>query len=297
MADYLSIDIGGTYIKYAFMTEEGNLHGHLKIKTKENIDQALLKQVEAIVNGAISTYPIKGVGISTAGIVNREKGEIIYAGPTIKNYKGTAIKAPLSRQFNLPVHVENDVNAALLGERWKGASSGQNNVFCITLGTGIGGAYYHDQLMDGFHHQANSVGYLLYDSMTKTNYESRASTAALKQRIITELGAEISTKDVFERAKRGDIECLSVIESWAKEVAQGLAQIIIMIDPKCIIIGGGISAQGDFLIQLIQKQVPQFLPNDFLKTEIKVAQLFNDAALYGAVYPFFQATVPKKEEI
>lgn len=287
MAEYLSIDIGGTYIKYAFVNEKGNLHGHSKIKTKENVDQALIKQVDGIVNEAINTVTIKGVGISTAGIVDRKKGEIIYAGPTIKNYQGTAIKAHLSRQFNLPIHVENDVNAALLGERWKGAGVEENDVFCITLGTGIGGAYYHNQLMDGFNHQANSIGYMLYDLGTKTNYEKRASTAALKQTIVNELGPEISTMDVFDRAKRGDPECNFIIETWSKEVAQGLAQIIILIDPKCIIIGGGISAQGDFLIKPIEKQLPQFLPNDFLKTEIKIAQLFNDAALYGAVYPFF----------
>lgn len=287
MAEYLSIDIGGTYIKYAFMSNHGELHDHKKVRTKENIDHALLKQVGDIVREATSNSTIEGVGISTAGIVDREKGEIIYAGPTIKDYQGTAIKAHLSRELNLPVHVENDVNAALLGERWKGAASNENDVFCITLGTGIGGAYYHHQLVDGDNNQANSVGYLLYDDKTKTNYETRASTSALMSMIKNKFGIDISTKDIFERAKRGDDVCVSIIETWSKEVAKGLAQIIILIDPKCIIIGGGISAQGDYLLNHIQKQVTQFLPNDFLKTEIKIAQLFNDAALYGAVYPFF----------
>ncbi|MGY0692423.1 ROK family protein [Virgibacillus sp. FSP13] len=287
-AEYLSIDIGGTYIKYAFMNDEHQLHGHQKVETKENTNNAILKQIEDIIKSATSNYTVKGIGISTAGIVDREKGEIIYAGPTIKNYKGTAFKAHLSQLFDLPIHVENDVNAALLGELWKGAASSQDHAFCITLGTGIGGAYYHDQLVDGFHHQANSVGYLLYDKETGTNYESRASTTALNQLINNELGGGISTKTVFDRAKRGDEKCMSIIETWAQEVAKGLAQIIIMTDPKCILIGGGISKQGDHLLKPIQKYITQFLPSNFLKAELKIAQLFNNAALYGAVYPFFK---------
>ncbi|PAV30823.1 hypothetical protein CIL05_03630 [Virgibacillus profundi] len=291
MGHYLSIDIGGTYIKYALIDERHRLYHHQKTKTPENIDQAILKQIDTIVEAVADKHNIDGIGISTAGIVDREKGEIIYAGPTIKDYKDTAFKRELTEKYKLPVHVENDVNAALLGEIWKGAARNQNNVFCITLGTGIGGAYYDHQLMDGSHHQANSVGYLLYEPETRTNYEGRASTAALNKLIAKELGEEISAIAVFERAKNGDETCSSIIQSWTKEVAKGLSQIILLTDPKCILIGGGVSAQGDYLLEQIQNQLELFLPDNFLKTELKIAELFNDAALYGAVYPFFDVAV------
>ncbi|MGE7602456.1 ROK family protein [Peribacillus sp. NPDC097675] len=288
MADYLSIDIGGTFIKYALLNEQKHLHGHQKIATKENNDNDILEQVESIISSVSEHTEIRGVGISTAGIVDREKGEIIYAGPTIKNYKGTAFKAHLSQKFHLPISVENDVNAALIGELWQGAAQKENDVFCITLGTGIGGAYYHNKIMDGAHHQAHSVGYLLYDPNTQSNYESRASTSALNRMIEEELGNGVSTEEVFEKAKLGEEPYLTLIESWSKEVANGLAQIILMVDPACILIGGGISRQGTYLLDHIQKQLPQFLPNGFLKTKLKIAQLYNDASLYGAIYPFFK---------
>ena len=288
MADYLSIDIGGTFIKYALLDDQKRLHGHQKIATKENIDHAILEQVESIIASVSADTVISGVGISTAGIVDREKGEIIFAGPTIKHYKGTAFKAHLSRKFPFPIHVENDVNAALIGELWQGAAQQENDVFCITLGTGIGGAYYHNHIMDGAHHQANSVGYLLYDPETKTNYETRASTTAINRMIEKEFGKDVSTEEVFERAKRGEDPYIALIESWSKEVAKGLAQIILLVDPTCILIGGGISRQGDFLLKHIQKQLTTYLPADFLKTELKIAQLYNDASLFGAVYPFFK---------
>lgn len=288
MADYLSIDIGGTFIKYALLDDQMQLHGHQKIATKENINHDILKQVESIISSVSTHTVISGIGISTAGIVDREKGEIIFAGPTIQNYKGTAFKAHLTRKFSFPITVENDVNAALIGELWQGAAQLKNNVFCITLGTGIGGAYYHNQIIDGTYHQANSVGYLLYDPATQTNYESRASTTALNRMIEKEFGKGVSTKEVFARAKLGEDTYLSLIETWSKEVARGLAQIILLVDPTCILIGGGISRQGDFLLKHIQKQLTTFLPNGFLKTEIKIAQLYNDASLFGAVYPFFK---------
>ncbi|MET1177472.1 ROK family protein [Peribacillus simplex] len=284
---FLSIDIGGTFIKFALIDEQQQLIHQQKTATKENLDHAILKQVEEIVINTMSRYTISGIGISTAGIVDRDKGRIIYAGPTIKNYRGTNFKKYISDTFHLPVHVENDVNAALLGERWKGAAMDDQDVFCITLGTGIGGAYYHEGLMDGSYHQANSVGYLLYDSETETNFEMKASTSALNARIQSEIGDDLTARQVFDRAKQGDHTCNTVIAAWAREVAKGLAQIILIVDPSSIIIGGGISAQGPFLLKYIQQFIPQYLPINFMKTKIKIAKLGNDAALYGAVYPFF----------
>lgn len=291
MANYLSIDIGGTFIKYALLDEKQQLIHRQKTPTNENIDQAIIKQVTAIAADYNSRFELHGIGISTAGIVNRDRGEISYAGPTIKDYRGTNFKKALA-PFQLPVHVENDVDAALLGERWKGAAAGQDNVFCITLGTGIGGAWFHDGLLDGAHSQANSVGYLLYDPETKTNFEMRASTSALNHRIKSDLGDGITAKDVFDRAKKGDASCEAVISDWTREIAAGLAQIILIADPSCIIIGGGISAQGTYLLDLIKKHIPAFLPAGFMKTDIRIAQLRNDAALYGAVSPFAGGVLP-----
>src|SRR5690625_4533732 len=118
---YLSIDIGGTYIKYALLDDKVNLTHHGKVHTPVNQNNAIVSEVKSIIIKYKEQFAVSGVGISTAGIVNREKGEIIYAGPTIQDYKGTNFKQLLA-DTNLPIHVENDVNSALLGERWKGRS-------------------------------------------------------------------------------------------------------------------------------------------------------------------------------
>lgn len=288
MKHYLAIDIGGTYIKSAIFDEQQNMYDHDQVKTKENIDNAIVGQLKHIIDRTSANEVINGIGISTAGIVDREGGKIVYAGPTIPNYAGTNLKQELSDVYGLPVCVENDVNATLLGEIWKGAGRGQNHIFCLTLGTGIGGAYYEDGIMDGVHAQANAIGYLLYEEATQTNYEMRASTSALNTLIQQQYGVDTDAEEVFHLAKTGDSRSNKVIKTWTKEIAKGLAQIILIKDPSCIIIGGGVSAQGRHLLDPIEYNLKQFLPPSFLKTETKAAKLANHAALYGAIYPFFE---------
>lgn len=286
MVHYVSIDIGGTYIKSALLNGDAQLSFHEKVKTPINKNNAIIKQVQTIVANFGKRFDLAGIGISTAGIVNSDQGKVMYAGPTISDYKDTNFKQALSN-LRLPVQVENDVNAALLGEWWKGAGRGHDDIYCMTLGTGIGGAYLHDRLIGGAHHQANSIGYMLYDPSSKTNYETRASTSGLTMQIKKQLGPEWTAKQVFSQARKGKARYLRLLDTWVCDVASGLAQIILLVDPELLIIGGGVSRQGDFLLEMITKQVNDFLPKNFMKTEIKMAELFNDAALYGAIYPFF----------
>lgn len=285
MANYLTIDIGGTFIKYAVLDEREQLIHLNKVPTMNNKNQSIIDRVKKIIASYRKRFVLSGIGISTAGIVDRERGKIIYAGPTIPGYRGTHFKRELA-SYHLPVHVMNDVDAALLGELWKGDVGPYDDVFGMTIGTGIGGALYRNGLIDGTHFQANSIGYLLYEPASDTTFEMRASTSALNKMIAHDLGKGWSTRRVFEEAKQGHGTCVKLIEDWTKEIAAGIAQIILIVDPACIVIGGGVSAQGEFLLEHIKKHIPAFLPKDFMKTELKIATQQNNAALYGAVYPF-----------
>lgn len=288
MSYYLAIDIGGTFVKYGKVDTKGNLLFKNQIATPLNEHEAILNKVKEIITMIIEGEgrPL-GIGISTAGVVNSETGEIIYAGPTIPNYLGTNFKKSLEAKFAIPVHVNNDVKAALLGEQWQGAAKGKMDVYCITLGTGIGGAYFHDQLVTGTSFKAGEVGYLLYEKETKTNYEERASTSALKIRADKELGTSVNLIELFEKARANDPDANRIIDAWTNDIAEGLAQIIILLDPQLLLIGGGVSKQGDFLLGKIEQQMENFLPKDFSKTVLKCTQLGNDAALYGAVSNYF----------
>lgn len=294
MSYYITIDIGGTYIKYGLLNENEEIVHADKTRTPINHNQAIVRKVIRIVETFFEKHTIKGIGISTAGIVDRAQGEIIYAGPTILNYKGTNFKAALSK-FSVPVSVANDVDCALLGEIWRAHIPSDEATYCLTLGTGIGGAFFHHRLQSGAHLQGNSLGYLLYDPHTKTNYEMRAATTALNESITRAFGPGLSTAAFFERAKAGERKAIAILHDWSKEVAAGIAQIILLIDPKRIIIGGGISAQGDFLLEVIRKHVEVFLPENLLKTELMIATEQNNASLFGAVYPFFENKTQKEK--
>lgn len=289
MTYFLAIDVGGTFIKYGNVDADGRLISKNQIATPFNEQDAILDSVEKIVTEVIAAEgQPSGIGVSTAGVVDTDSGEVIYAGPTIANYNGTNFKQYIETNFNIPVVVNNDVNAALLGEQWQGAAKDQSDVYCITLGTGIGGAYFHHQLVTGTGSKAGEVGYLLYDLQTKTTYEQRASTIALKDRAEQELGKPVNLIELFTGAKANDPASNQIIDAWANDVAEGLAQIIIIVDPKLLLIGGGISQQGDFLLDKIAKYMDHFLPEDFSQTELRCTALGNDAALLGAVSHYFK---------
>jgi len=289
MSYYFAIDVGGTFIKYGYIHTDGRLTFKDQTATPLNEDGAILNKVKEIITKHIEEKGrLLGIGISTAGVVDSDSGEIIYTGPTIKNYRGTNFKANIEADFQIPVQVHNDVNAALLGEQWQGAAKDQSDVYCITLGTGIGGAYFRDQLVTGTSFKAGEIGYLLYDTKTDTTYEQRASTSALKKQAENTFGSQVNVIQLFEKAKANDKNANQIINKWASQIAEGLAQIIIILDPQVILIGGGVSKQGDFLLEKIDHQINNFLPENFNQTVLKCTALGNDAALYGAVANYFK---------
>ncbi len=283
---YIAIDIGGTQIKSAVIDKQLNMFDYQQIPTPDNKSELITDKVYEIVTGYMKQYQLiqPVIGISLAGVVDEQKGEIVYAGPTIPNYKGTNFKR-LLKSLSPYVKVKNDVNAALLGEL-KLHQYQAERIFCMTLGTGIGGAYKNNQghIDNGELHKANEVGYLLYRPTENTTFEQRAATSALKKRMI-DGGFTRSTHVpvLFEAAEEGDDIAKQILNEWAEDVAEGIAQIQVMYDPGLILIGGGISEQGDNLIKYIEPKVAHYLPKDYVYAPIQTTKSKNDAALYGCL--------------
>ncbi|MFD1671844.1 ROK family protein [Agrilactobacillus yilanensis] len=283
---YLVFDVGGTTIKYGLMTSDLKLSQQGKCATEKNKDGFILKELQRLSAAFQAKTTLAGIGVSTAGIVGADGG-IQYAGPTIPGYQGTPIKAALAAQTGLPVFVVNDVDAALLGEQLAGGAQAAEEVYCIALGTGIGGAYLnHGQLFNGAHATANSIGYTLYDPKTQTKYEQRASTLALEA---TLKAYDISVPAAFDAAKAGTAPYVDLISAWSDEVASGLAQVLLFFDPEVLLIGGAVSQQGDYLLTLLEDSLAKYLPKDLCQTKLKVAQLADKAQLYGAVAGLLKA--------
>lgn len=277
---YLVFDVGGTTIKYGLLDERLQLQHQSKCPTAQNKNGSILKTLQKISAEFQADYPLAGIGVSTAGIVGQDGG-IQYAGPTIPGYQGTPIKKALEAQTNLPVFVVNDVDAALLGEQLAGAAQAATAIYCVALGTGIGGAYLNNgQLFSGAHGTANSIGYTLYQPQGQTKYEQRASTLVLDEIL---KAYDISVPAAFERAKQHQAPYEQIIDDWADEVGAGLAQILLFFDPEILLIGGAVSQQGEYLQKLLATKMQNYLPKNLCQTEIKMAELADKAQLYGAL--------------
>ena len=160
-------------------------------------------------------YEIKGICVSTAGVVNPEKGEIAYAGPTIPKYTGTKIKEELEKEFSISCEVENDVNCAGLGEYWKGAGKGSKSMVCLTIGTGVGGSVILDgKLLNGIGYTAGEIGYM---DVNGSYIQNIASSRYLVEKVQKEkvekegITDAITGVDIFELAKKGDEICIAGI--------------------------------------------------------------------------------------
>lgn len=291
MKHWIGIDVGGTDIKFAVINHEADIVVHGMAKTPQGSDpDRIPHEMKRIINGLLESFDhVEAVGVSTAGVVDSGSGEIIFAGPTIPAYQGTNLKKTIEDAFGIGVTVINDVNAAALGEMWRGAARNSGNFCCITIGTGVGGALIcNRQLVAGSHHRAGEIGHFLYDRTTGTTYEDRASMTALMNKASKELASFTGTgHDLFAMAKAGNRACDDIIDGWAEEVARGLAEMICLADPELIVIGGGVSEQKEFLLDKLRRHTAAYLPANFSKTELKAAELGNKAALYGAVYPYF----------
>jgi len=289
-----TFDIGGTNIKYGVLNEHGDILYKSKVVTKVNKGGlAIIGQIKEIAEGLRKHYNIDGIAISSAGQINTKEGTVIYATDSLPDYTGLNIKKELETAFNLPVVVENDVNCAALGEYWLGAARGYDQFLCMTLGTGIGGAIVNGgEIYKGVGYSAGEFGHMtLYPGGKPCAcgdtgcYECYASSRALKQRAEQHLNKSVSLPDLFNQARQGNREAEWIIDQWVSDVALGIKSIVHIFNPSLIVIGGGVSEQGDYLLKKLQKNVAACIMPSFRRyLEVKLAQNGNDANLQGAVY-------------
>ena len=295
MMYYICIDIGGTSIKYGVLSEKGEIFIDGTVSTKVTVkENFILSDVKKLVRNILDeyrNYEIKGICVSTAGVVNPEKGEIAYAGPTIPKYTGTKIKEELEKEFSISCEVENDVNCAGLGEYWKGAGKGSKSMVCLTIGTGVGGSVILDgKLLNGIGYTAGEIGYM---DVNGSYIQNIASSKYLVEKVQKEkeekegITDAITGVDIFELAKKGDEICIAGINEIISNLAVGVRNIIYLLNPEVIVIGGGITAQKEYLEEKIRKEVNDGMISDmFRKTRIELAQQGNQAGLLGALYNF-----------
>ena len=293
MKHYMCFDIGGTSVKFGVAGENGALLQKNEIPnviTQKGVD-GLVESLASITEQYRKEYSLRWIAVSTAGVVDPEKGLILYAPKYFPGYPGTALGERLEKRCGLPCTVENDVNAAALGEYWLGAGQGTKSLFCITVGTGIGGCAMLDgRVIHGVACFGGEAG--LQHITPDSTWEEMASTRALIRNVAAAKGIPETALDgrkIFALAQGGDEEAAAAIARQMDDLATGIANICYILNPERIIVGGGIAAQETYLYPLLDAALREKLfPLVYEKLTLRFTALQNDAGMLGALYNLLQ---------
>ncbi len=300
------VDLGGTTIKIGFFPIDGELIEKFEIKTNtENGGINILGDIVKAINShmlanKLSKDDVKGLGIGVPGPVSNG----IVQSCVNLGWGSVEVKSDLERLINLPVSVSNDANVAGFGELWKGGGTGYNNLVFITLGTGVGGAVVCDnKIVDGHVGCGGEIGHApSLDNEFKCNcgkigcLETVASATGIvriankflktsSNKSILRGKENISSKDVFDAAKKNDDIALKTIDYFGKNLGFVCATLAVTTNPEAIVFGGGVSKAGDILIDVVKKHFNEYAFSVLRETtKFKLATLGNDAGIYGAAY-------------
>ena len=280
------LDIGGTAMK------SGIFCGGKLSQVRETASEAglggehVMKRAQELLL-RMQEDGFDAVGISTAGQVERETGRIRYANGNIPGYTGMPVKERIEQMFGKPAAVENDVNAAAIGEGRFGAGRGYPDYLCLTYGTGVGGAIVmNGRLYSGSAGSAGEFGAMVIHGSGAGGsdpfagcYERYASVTALVSRARMLDPKLDSGRKIFARLTEPDVKGL--VDAWIDEIALGLRSLIHSFNPPCVILGGGVMEQPYLFGQAAERTMQSIMPG-FRNVRIVPAELKNTAGLLGA---------------
>lgn len=281
-----ALDIGGTSIKSGVWVNKSVQEIREQDTNAKNGGCYVMERAKEILH---SYSGFDAIGISTAGQVDSVKGQIRYANENIPGYTGMQVKEILEKEFSVPVAVENDVNAAAIGEAKFGAGKDQKDFLCITYGTGVGGAIVMDgRVYTGSAFSAGEFGGIIVHPEARKQgepfsgcYEKYASTTALV-RMAQEYDKTLdSGRKIFSRIDESEIQAL--VGGWIDEIVYGLVSVIHIFNPSCIVMGGGVMAQ-PYIIRQVKEKIQAQIMDSFRNVELRQAELGNQAGLLGAAF-------------
>ena len=286
-----AVDLGGTHLRVALVDDSGKILQHLKQETPkgDSPDEIL----DALVNAALEwdCDRVVAASIMVPGAVDCAKAVVVQA-PNLPSLINFELKAELQRRLGWPVFLENDANAAAVGEMWLGAARGCTDVMSVTLGTGVGGGVIlGGKLWRGSHGSAGEIGHTTVDPFSglkckcgNTGCLELFASATAIVRMARELGMnELTAEGVYDAGRNGDQQALSVFKRFGMYLGIGLANLINLIDPQIIVITGGASNGWELFANEMYRQVSE---RAFRATaqQVKIAraECGDNAGLLGA---------------
>ena len=302
-------DIGGTKIAAGIVDADGRVLTRSQIPT--NADAGYRSAFDAVVQMLRSAekttgHKITGIGIGSTGPVYPLTGEIGDVN-FFPNWNGENPVKDLGRAFSVGVAIENDADAAALGEAGWGAGRNKSRLIYVTVGTGIGvGLIFDGKVYRGVDYSHPEIGHHLIDPSGPPCYcgfsgcwESLATGPAMESWAISNLPSgyphyeDLTAKKICDRARAGDKFALRVVEREARYLALGLANLVTLYVPDAIVLGGSVVKSSDLFMDTIHKIIAascHFVPYE--RTEIALASLGEDANLIGAARVWYHKFAP-----
>ena len=273
------LDIGGTAIKSGIIENE-TLSEKRETPANAHLGGPYLMETAKKIISGYSGFDC--IGISTAGQVDSETGIIRYANQNIPGYTGMKVQEIFQNAFNVPVSVENDVNAAALGEAVYGIGKNakDKNFLCLTFGTGIGGAIVIDgKIYKGASFSAGEFGHIITHANKNGFYEKYASTASLVKNVQAVMPELDDGRKIFTHLEHPAVR--EIVNNWLDEISYGLAGLIHIFNPSLIVLGGGIMKE-NMIIESLREKIKNCIMPSFGEVVLARAALGNDAGLWGA---------------
>lgn len=299
---YIGVDVGGTTVKMGIFSSAGELLEKWEIPTDTgNHGSRILPDIAASIEEkrAARKGNIAGIGIGIPGPIT-EDGVVLKCANL--GWDVFSVKDKMTELIGVSkVAVGNDANVAALGEMWQGGGKGYDSIVMVTLGTGCGGGIiYKGKVLNGTHGAGGEIGHIKVEN-EETRVCGCGNRGCLEQYVaadgIVHMAKEhmpedsvlsdrqdISPKDVFDGAKAGDPYCKTVVDRFGTYLGRALSDVSHVIDPEAFVIGGGISAAGQIILDVVQKHYVDNAMYALEETEFRLAELGNDAGIYGAVH-------------
>ena len=309
----LGIDLGGTNIVAGVVDDNYNIVATSKVKTnlprpaEEVIDDMVKAANIAIESAGLKVSDIDSMGVGSPGAIDPVHGVVCYANNL--GFNNVPMAKMLKERMGVDFYIENDANAAAYGEYIAGAGRGTNDFIAITLGTGVGGGVIIDgKIYSGSNYAGAELGHTViamggemcscgrqgcweaYASATALIRQTKQAMIKYPKSVMWELcGGDINKVDgrtAFDAMRKGDVAGKMVVDKYVEYVAVGVSNNINIFQPDVLCIGGGISKEGDNLIKPIKAflEGENYARNIEKNTEVKVAELGNDAGIIGAAY-------------
>ncbi len=304
----IGVDVGGTKVLGGVVNEHGTVLAHARRDTPRQGGSALTQAIADVALELMKDYDVSCVGISAAGFVSSDR-KTMLASPNIAGWNGVNLDKELGALIGLPLVIENDANAAAWGEARFGAGINEDHLMMLTIGTGIGGGVVvNGQLYRGAFGVAAEFGHMrvvpdghLCGCGGRGCFEQYASGNALLRhareaisaspevaRNLLALGdgtvAGLTGKHITDAARQGDAVALAAFNTTAQWLGAGIASLSVVLDPACVVIGGGVIDAGEILLAPTRVAVERYMPfaGKHPSPRIIAAELGNEAGLVGA---------------